>query len=106
MKAARSQSDKCYPRCIVATAARQEGGGEATSEPIEIQNLRELLAFGWVTKEEFERQREQAMGSAAEEHRQQEVVGAVDMHALSPEHDGDGGMVYLSNMAVCPSHRR
>jgi len=102
-------------RCVMATAPMQQGGSSGAPEPVEVQNLRELLSFGWMTEEDFERQKKAIMDDKRET-KQRAVVGAVDFQELALSTGGDDDVestvdagpraMFISNMAVDPSYQR
>ena len=99
----------------MATAPMEQGGSSSAPEPVEVQNLRELLSFGWMTEEDFERQKKAIMDEERET-KQRAVVGAVDFQELVLSTSGDNDLestvdagpraMFISNMAVDPSYQR
>ena len=98
----------------MATAPMEQGGSSSAPEPVEVQNLRELLSFGWMTEEDFERQKKAIMDDKRET-KQRAVVGAVDFQELALSTGGDDvestvdagpRAMFISNMAVDPSYQR
>jgi hypothetical protein len=62
--------------CLVATTQEMP---KMEEEPQELRDLRELLAYQWITQDDFERKREAIMASSSSGYQQTCVVGAVDI---------------------------
>lgn len=93
-------------KCLVVTSDQADGSeGVAQQEPQAVQDMRDLVSFGWMTEEKFESKRAEILAAESPScGRRKRVIGSVDLAFVGP--GGEDALAYVSNMAVASKHRR